>query len=640
MYRYFVVTIVAVSVVVWFVISALASRSVEQAVSRDAVDKALHWGTYMSSRIPDLQGLLETGLPSESQTAIIRDLRQLGDVFRFKLFDADGRLVLISDETFISDPQGIAVEYDPEPLDVIQRGTEIVDVFDGSEKPDRPDLYAEAYVPITDRDGRTIGVVEVYVDETLTRQYFSDSFKSFGLSISVLSALLFLIPALAFALQRKVTERSRSKADYLSKFDVLTGLLNRAEFTHRAETLIKEQRLTALLFLDADKFKAINDTHGHAVGDKYLEQIACNLVASTDAGDLVCRFGGDEFVVGLRNANQETVVRRVRKILKLCAKPIDIGDRTLTGSVSIGVSFLEPDMGLEKATAQADAALYYAKSAGRNQYALYGGDMGKEISRRNQLEARIREAAEKKAFTLHYQPLVNGADQELVGYEALMRLELTDGTSIPPSEFIPLAEEIGVIDTIGEWAIYEATQKVAQLPGSPKVAINLSAAQFRSSLLPKIVADALSVSGLPPERLELEVTESLLLDDNTNVAFQIDALHEMGVSVAMDDFGTGFSSLGYLWKYGFDRIKIDRSFVSGLEDNPERSLEIIESVVLLGKRLGMQITAEGVETDAQSEVLSRLGCDVLQGYLYGRPATLETQDVASASFKKAGNAGR
>lgn len=456
MFHRITAVVIMVSTIAWLLVSLLAEASVQKAVSRDVVDKALHWGRYMSSHISGLEDLIATGKPTDQQKHHIRQLRQLGDVFRFKLFNAKGRLVLISDESFIANPQGVASAFDPEPLEVLRSGLQTVDVFDGTGKPDRPDLYAEAYIPLTDRDGTIYGVVEVYVDETNARAYFAENFKNFGLIISAFSALLFLVPAAAFGVQRQRAERSRSEADYLARFDVLTGLLNRSEFTRRSEAMIARGEMTALLFLDADKFKAINDTHGHAAGDSYLEHIGRTLASGTDPDDLVCRFGGDEFVIALSNATHDQVTRRVRTLLALCAKPLEVDGRSLTCSVSIGVSFLEAGIGLEQATAQADAALYHAKSAGRNQYALYGEDMGEEIRRRNRLETRIREATEKSEFTLQFQPLVAATGHGVIGFEALMRLELADGTPISPSDFIPLAEEIGVIDKIGEWALSEA----------------------------------------------------------------------------------------------------------------------------------------------------------------------------------------
>lgn len=626
MWKIFSALILSAALSVWVLIGQFANSSVEKAVSRDAVHKSLQWAHYMSERVPEIQDLLATGVPTQEQQQAIRLLRQLGEVFRFKLFDQSGRLVLISDESFIADPRGIATEADPEPSQVLASGVEVVDVFDGTEKADRPDLYAEAYIPLKDADRQVYGVVEVYVDVTLTRQYFLDSFRSFGIIVSAVSALLFLLPALAFGVQRMIAARSRSEAEYLSKFDVLTGLLNRAEFTRRAQGMLDDGHLSALVFLDADKFKAINDTHGHAVGDAFLEKIGRVLAASADAGDLVARFGGDEFVMAFGNVHKDVVVKRLRNVIAQCSKPLETDGRTVVGSVSAGIVTVAGDGCLDHMMAHADAALYHAKAAGRNQYAFYGDDMGDAIRHRNRLEQRIKEAALGEEFEIAYQPLVNGTTKELEGYEALLRLNHQDGTPISPAEFIPMAEEIGFINEIGSWTIRQAIRQVASQSDYLKIAINLSVSQFNDGNLPSILREVISETGIESARIELEITESLLINDEPSVAFQIDALQEMGISIAMDDFGTGFSSLGYLWKYGFDRIKIDQSFVAGLGDGSERSLQIIETIVTLGQRLGMKITAEGVETEDQSAQLSELGCDVLQGYYYGRPSNLAEHD--------------
>ena len=491
MVRILLAAVIVAAVVVWFLIGFLAERSVRQAISRDATDKALHWADYMSSHIPDLPVLLDTGRPTEEQKQTIRRIRQLGDIFRFRLFDDQGRLVLISDEAFISNPQGIAQDFDPETIEVIQSGAGIVDVFDGTKKPDRPDLYAEAYVPLIDESGAVFGVVEVYVDETLTAEYFLESFESFGIFVSTLSTILFLVPAVGFALQRGCAKRSQNEAEK-AKFDALTGLLSRAEFMRRATKLVDQNALSALLFVDADKFKAINDTHGHAVGDKYLEHIGRTLTAITDPRDLVARLGGDEFVVGMSGADRGTVLRRARTIVDQCSEPVDISKRTLASSISMGVSFVGDGADLDGVLAEADAALYYVKSTGRNQFAVYGDELGENVRRRNALETRIRAAAERQEFWIEYQPLVDGNTFEPIGYEALLRLKLEDGTPVPPSEFIPLAEEMGLIEEIGAWTIHEATREIARLSETAKLAINLSAAQFPSQRLSGIVANALT----------------------------------------------------------------------------------------------------------------------------------------------------
>ena len=636
MLRFILAAAVAAVIAIWSLIGSLADASVSRAIQRDAVDKALHWGLYTSTRVPNLAGLIRSGRPTPAQAEAIQQTRWLGDVFRFKLFDADGRLVLVSDEAPTTGPLARPVEIDTEASQVIATGRPLVEVFDGTGKPDRPELYAEAYIRLHDSDGTPIGVAEVYVDETKTRDYFTESFKEFGAIISTVSALLFLVPAVGFGIQRSLAQRSRTEVEYLAKFDPLTGLLNRTEFKRRATSMIRDARMGALLFLDADRFKAINDSYGHAAGDLVLEKIGRILAAETDPGDLVARFGGDEFVIAYTSADPRMVIQRVRTILHRCAAPIDHDGRMLSTSVSVGVCYPGQSRDLDEALAHSDAALYFAKSAGRNQYAVYGEDMGEEIRRRNVIEDRVKKAALRDEFTLAYQPLVSSRTHEIIGYEALMRLALDDGTPVPPTEFIPVAEELGVIDDIGAWALRTATLDIAGLPGALKISVNLSVAQFRSGRLPALIAAALAESGLPSARLELEITESLLLDDNPDVSFQIDAMQEMGVSIAMDDFGTGFSSLGYLWRYGFNRIKIDRSFIVGLSHQSKRSMEIIESVVMLGKRLGMQVTAEGVETAEQSAILSSIGCDVLQGYYFGRPGPLR-RDAALAPRNGAEN---
>jgi diguanylate cyclase (GGDEF)-like protein len=618
--------IVACSVaLIWVSIGALTDHSVRRAVVQDAEDKALHWGEYVVAQVPDLPGLVETGLPTDAQKQAIRTTRQIGDIFRFKLYDIAGRLVLLSDEGFITAPQGISPDSDPEAVSVLQSQSTLVRVEDGRANPDRPALYAEAYIPLFDAAGQAVGVAEVYVDETRVAAYFLESFEDFAIWLTAVCAAFFSISAIAYTAQRNRTQESRKNAEYYFKYDAVTGLLNRAAFHRQVANEGENGAIAALMFVDADNFKIVNDTHGHAAGDEYLAHIARILGHAVSPSDVVGRFGGDEFVVAVRSGTEESVTRTARAVLQESAKPFLIDGREIKSSVSIGISILEPDTPLETALAHADAALYYAKHAGRNQYAVYGENMREQLQSRNRLDERIRRAARDKDFTISYQPLVAWMDgtHRQIGYEALLRLVDDEGNAISPTMFIPRMEEMGLIEDVGSWVIREATRDVAHCPGAPKVSINLSAVQFQSGRLPGIVAEALSASGLPPERLELEVTETLLLDDDPSIGLQMDALQETGVGIAMDDFGTGYSSLGYLWRYGFDRIKIDRSFVAGLEQRNERSIQIIEAIVILGKRLGMEVTAEGVETEQQAKILTELGCDILQGYLFGRPGALQ-----------------
>lgn len=608
-----VCVIAAISVVVGLSINS----AVERVVMRDASDKAEHWGDYAVERIPGIEELVQTGTPTDEQRDVIRKIRAVGDIFRFKLFDANGRLSLISDDTHIMDPAGVTADEDPEPKQVAQTGRPIIEVYDGSQKPDRPDLYAEAYVPLTAADGTVLGVVEVYVDQTATRAYFLASFRTFGIMLIAFTSLVFVVPGAAFLLQRFLARKSQQTAEFLARFDPLTGVLNRRAFMDQAKNLIVDQGKAVVCYLDLDRFKQINDKYGHAAGDAFLAHVSQVLRLNCRSDDLLARFGGDEFVIVFQNIDIQSVIQKVRIILLECAKEVVIGDTRLTGSISIGLAERNAGESLDQTLSNADAALYHVKAAGRNDFAVYGCEMGEELRRRHKREARLREAAKNCDFEIHYQPLVSDMGGTVIGHEALLRLKDDDGQPISPVVFIPLAEELGLIDTIGKWTIETATRTMAASASDRMLAINLSTIQFRSGELVGIVKHALQASGFPAHQLELEITESLLLEDSPHVAMQIDTLKEMGVAIAMDDFGTGFSSLSYLWKYGFDRLKIDQSFVAALDDHPVRSREIIETVVLLGTKLGMKITAEGVENARQAELLSSLGCDVLQGHHFG-----------------------
>ncbi|MGR3496204.1 putative bifunctional diguanylate cyclase/phosphodiesterase [Citreimonas sp.] len=612
---------ICIAATLWLAISIAVDRTVEDVVKRQAIDDSERWATFMAHNVPDLDRLIATGLPDAAQDDAIRAVRSVGSIFRFSLYDADGRLVLVSDDSALDNPSGVAADIDADAAAVARSARPAAAVNDGRAKPDRTDLYAEAYVPIFGADGAILGVAEVYADVTDTRAFFTASFQSFGLILSAACLLMVSLPASAYVLQRRMALKAQESVEFLARYDSLTGLLNRAEFTSRAE---EDGRCTlhALAFVDVDHFKQVNDTHGHRVGDALLAHIARILRSEVAPEDLVARFGGDEFVLGIRDSSEETAIARVNAIVRRCAEPFRLDGKRISSTVSIGLARVDCAQSLDKTLSQADAALYHAKASGRSDLAVYGSEMGERMAARRALEARIRTALDRQEFEIQYQPLVDGITHEIVGYEALLRLRDEAGTPIPPATFIPVAEELGLISEIGAWVLRTATAAFAAMEGACTLSVNLSAVQFEDGGLVPTVRAALAESGFPARRLELEITESLLLGDSRSVEMQIDALKEMGVGIAMDDFGTGFSSLSYLWKYGFDRIKIDRSFVGALDENPERARDIIETTVLLGQRLGMKITAEGVETAEQSALLTQLGCDVLQGYLYGRPGPI------------------
>ena len=479
-----------------------------------------------------------------------------------------------------------------------------------------------AIIPIYDRSDNQLGYVRYVVVVNDVMAAYSSGLTQFAVVLVIFGIAIFGVPAIGYVIQKRIADRSNSDAKYLASFDALTGLLNRRGFVARANRKVEGKAIKNLAYLDADAFKSVNDTYGHAVGDAYLQNIAEAIKTLFGDTSLCSRLGGDEFVIADTTLGDDEMVDRLDKLRAICAEEIDLNGVTVRSSVSIGVTRFDGDPTLEDLLSKADMALYFAKAQGGNSVSVYDLAMSTEMEHLRALEARLREAVTKCDFALHYQPLIHSRTRQVFGYEALLRLNDRDGNSISPEAFIPLAEKMGLIEEIGTWVLYAATRQIADMNARDVIAINLSPEQFKSGKLVGIVKDALSQADLAPSRLELEITESLLLDDSAEVAFQITALKDMGVSIAMDDFGTGFSSLSYLWKFGFDRIKIDRSFIRALEEDPERSLGLVESIVLLGKKLDMEITAEGVETQTHSAILSSLGCDVLQGFYFGRPEPL------------------
>lgn len=488
---------------------------------------------------------------------------------------------------------------------------------DGSIEP-----YGQIILPAYSTTDRRLGFVAFTMSVRHIFAAMSQGAEMYGIAFSLIGAVLFGVPAAAFWLQRRLAERSARDAGFLSRHDALTGLLNRQTFTAEADQKLYDHKVGYVGYVDADRFKLINDTYGHSVGDAFLKHIAALLRSTLGEQALVARFGGDEFTFALEQEDSAQSASKVEQLRRDAAQEVEIDGFLITSSISVGIAESQPEDVLEDILQRADTALYFAKSQGRNRIALFDEKMGEAALKRRKLEAQLRRTCASGGFQLAFQPLVDARSETTLGYEALLRLEDEDGAAIPPSEFVPLAEEIGLIEEIGKWVLFNAMQQISAYDDVSSVSINLSAEQFKSGRLVGAVASALEASGLSPQRLELEITESVLLEHDIQVEYQIDALKEMGISIAMDDFGTGFSSLSTLWRYGVDRIKIDKSFVQALNEAPERSLQLIDAIILLGGRMGMSITAEGIETEDQRDMLTKLGCDVLQGFHYGKPLPL------------------
>ncbi len=423
------------------------------------------------------------------------------------------------------------------------------------------------------------------------------------------------------ATERKATE---ARIEQMARFDELTGLANRFEFnTHLGEAFGKLERVGeafALLYVDLDGFKQVNDNLGHDIGDRVLAETATRLRGAIRGGDLLARFGGDEFVLILPSADHGVVTTIAQRMIEAMDKAFQVDTKTIYVTASIGIA-MAPDDGDTPADLlrHADTALYKAKAAGRNTLTFFNPAMAKEMLDRHEIELELRRACESGALELFYQPIIDLKTQDVVTREALMRWRHPTRGMVPPGIFIPIAEQSGLIAAMGDWAIRQACKDAAAWPNDVGVSVNISPLQFREPRrIVETVKQALLTSGLRSQRLTLEVTESLLIEDNKTTLAVIAELRGLGVSFALDDFGTGYSSLGYLSTYPFAQVKIDQSFTRDVHTN-EASKAIIEAVCQLARRLSMSVVVEGIETEAQRIAVQLLGAQRAQGYLFGRP---------------------
>ncbi|MCW4114977.1 EAL domain-containing protein [Aurantimonas sp. MSK8Z-1] len=423
-----------------------------------------------------------------------------------------------------------------------------------------------------------------------------------------------------------VTELHRvaERADRLASHDALTDVANRRAFRRRLEQVLAEPETALALFaLDIKGFRQINDAYGLPVGDALLQRVADILEHCVGTGDMVARFGGDEFAVLQASGPQPEAANELAgAIVAAFAEPLVVAGRQVQVDVAIGIAAFggrfettsaDPDELLQ----DCELALSRAKASPRSAFCFFSSYMREEVSRRRALETDLASALERGELELHYQPLVDTARRAVCGFEALLRWRHPERGLIAPGVFVPLAEELGLIEAIGTWALETACRQAADWPAHMSIAVNVSPLQVRSRNLPARVEAALAASGLRPDRLQIEVTESLLLDDTENVRRTLGALRTLGVVVAMDDFGTGYSSLAYLSRFSFSKIKIDQSFVRRLE--VAENLAVVRAVIGLGKALGIPVIAEGVETEARMRLLIAEGCSEMQGYLFSKP---------------------
>ncbi len=441
--------------------------------------------------------------------------------------------------------------------------------------------------------------------------------------------------------ERKASEQRIHRLAY---YDGLTQLPNRTLFQDRLYNSLQQAARhgdwVVLLFLDLDRFKPINDSLGHAAGDRMLKDVAARLAACVDEDDTVARMGGDEFTFLLatctdRDDALKRAIHAAECILQSLKMPFSLSGREFFVTASIGIALSPQDGGdLSQLMKNADTAMYHAKARGKNNFQFYQADMNARALERLELESDLRHALEQRQFVLHYQPQFLADGLTLAGVETLLRWQHPVRGLVPPGDFIPALEELGLIADVGDWILDEACRQIAtwQAAGRsvPRVSVNLSARQFGDGALEQRIARTLQASGISPSCLELELTESILMQEVGEAMRMLESLKRLGLSIAVDDFGTGYSSLNYLKRFPIDVLKIDRSFVDGLPAG-EQDAQITRAIIAMAHSLGMTVIAEGVETQAQLDFLREHGCDEVQGFLLGRPMP---PDEVVASFER------
>ena len=427
------------------------------------------------------------------------------------------------------------------------------------------------------------------------------------------------------ATHEDITERQRSEGRiaHMARHDALTDLPNRVLLRETLEhelKRVKRGECLAVLCLDLDQFKGVNDALGHPIGDELLKLVADRLRGCTREPDTVARLGGDEFAIIMTQMQQPNDAAVLSKrIGESIVKPYQIDGHTIVTDISIGISVAPFDaMEADPLLRNADMALYGAKADGRGTFRFFEPEMNTRMKARRELEMDLRKALVSKEFELFYQPLVSLQTNEINGFEALLRWNHPKRGLVGPADFIPVAEETGLIVPLGEWVLKAACYEAVDWPDNIKVAVNLSSAQLNNRNLLNVVIGALGETGMPARKLQLEITETMLLQNTFATLATLHELRKLGVQIALDDFGTGYSSLSYLRSFPFDKIKIDRSFIKDLSNGAE-PVAIVQAVANLAKCLKMDSTAEGVETQQQADMLQAMGCTEMQGYLFSQP---------------------
>ncbi len=614
------VTLIVLGIIIAIAGTGLVARTTDRMLKSDARIEAENWSSYLTLNITDYQQILEGVAPSPASQTFFEQARQVGRVYRFKLYDLTGRLRLSSDDPGRTKQEqaNLFVEIPAvrPMLDSKQPFVRVGEIGSGGQT----SYFAESVVPVA-ANGKPIGFLQVLISQDKRRELFLSAATEGAVTMGILLAIG---PAWGFWYRTRQKRSIERRLNYATTHDPLTGLMNRSawlrSFSEALSRTAPERPVLTVLSVEISGVRFANETLGNSAGDHLLKVSAERLAEVAGSTSFIARIGASKFgLLAAPFSDAMDVAKLAQTIIHDLSKPINFHGTNFSTEVSVGVA-LSPTDGSEQVhlVKAAEIASAIAHEAGRNCYRFFDASVEKVAERQRQLERFAGEALDLNALDVHYQPIIGLKDGKLKGFEALLRVTHPELGPLSPAEFVAAAENSGNIERIGAWCIEQACRIARQWPDPLTLSVNISPIQFESGRLIANLRRILDKTRFPAYRLELEITEGIMLGDAEFIHTQLRTLQEMGLRVSLDDFGTGYSSLSYLWKYPFSRIKIDQSFVRQIEESP-MAKGIVTTIVSLGRSIGVPLTAEGIETPGQLAFLRQVKCEYGQGYLFSRP---------------------